>query len=295
MKKLYWILAFLILTFAGDRLGGYLLGSMTKSSQFRYSRLYDQRAEADILLIGNSRGLIFYQPYIEEKTGKSTFNFSYNGMPVDLMAALVKDYYEYYPAPKQMVVDVTLCDRLNNEMLVGFNTYSAYSPRLDSLIIEKQPTMGRATRVTHLFRYNSEIFQRALFYSNKSDEDWLLDRVINQNLQEAANSLEPYQINYQPDTTDQTYLLRHLNDIVRTGQSHGTRVSLVINPYYPPFAQSIQNLTAFREAIEAATGLKVRDYSESIQDVEGFGDYQHLNKNGARQYIDLLLQDGVLE
>jgi len=89
LKKILWIIALLIITFAGDRLGGWILKQQVDKSQFRYSRMYTDRGEADILLVGNSRGLIFYEPHIEEVTGKKTLNLSYNGMSVDLMNQLV--------------------------------------------------------------------------------------------------------------------------------------------------------------------------------------------------------------
>ena len=65
MKKPLWFIALFALVFAGDRLGGRLLQKQVDSSLFRYSRLYRGDAAADILLVGNSRGLTFYQPYIE--------------------------------------------------------------------------------------------------------------------------------------------------------------------------------------------------------------------------------------
>ena len=75
MKKTGWYVAFLIVLLAGDRTAGYLLQQQVAQSQFRYSRMYHGTAGADILLLGNSRGLTFYQPYIEEKTGLKIFPF----------------------------------------------------------------------------------------------------------------------------------------------------------------------------------------------------------------------------
>jgi len=295
VKKILWIVALLVLTFIGDRLGGWILKKQVDKSQFRYSRLYTDRAQSDILLVGNSRGLIFYEPYIEEMTGKKTLNLSYNGIPVDLMNTLVQDYFEKYPAPQQMIVDVTMCDRINDQLTTGFNTYSPYSENLEKLILERGGNMGYGAKVSHLFRYNSEIFQRALYYSNKSDKDWLLDRVINQNMVEAAVDLDTYYIDLHPDTLDQDYLLENLDQLVKTAKGKGTEVQLVINPYYPAFAKSITNLPAFKAKIESYTGLKVNDYSTAVTEEKGFGDYQHLNKYGARLYLDLLKRDGVLK
>ena len=73
MKKIYWILAIIALFFIGDRVGGYIVKQVVLKSQFRYSRMYKGEAKADILLVGNSRGLSFFQPTIEEFTKKETF------------------------------------------------------------------------------------------------------------------------------------------------------------------------------------------------------------------------------
>ena len=67
MKNIIWIIATIALAFLGDRTAGWVLGKITTESNFRYSRLYGGEAECDVLLVGNSRGLIFYQPYVEEK------------------------------------------------------------------------------------------------------------------------------------------------------------------------------------------------------------------------------------
>ena len=282
----WWILATLALFFVGDRLGGAVLESMVESSQFRYSKLLNDTGEADILLVGNSRGLMFYQPYIEETTGKNTLNLSYNGMPMNLAAGLVEDYFDRYPAPEVMVLDVTMCDRENLQLIRDFRTYAAKSDRLSDLLREEAPRNYWGAKFSHLYRYNSEIFQRALYYRNRSDEDWLLDRVINDRMVAGIEDTEDYTITMVG--------LEELKKTVELAQSKGTEVRLVINPYYPPFAQKIQNLTQFRRAVTEATGLEVADYSLAVADTQGFGDYQHLNKAGSRAYIDRLLADGVL-
>ena len=282
----WWILATLALFFVGDRLGGAVLESMVESSQFRYSKLLNDTGEADILLVGNSRGLMFYQPYIEETTGKNTLNLSYNGMPMNLAAGLVEDYFERYPAPEVMVLDVTMCDRENLQLIRDFRTYAAKSDRLSDLLREEAPRNYWGAKFSHLYRYNSEIFQRALYYRNRSDEDWLLDRVINDRMVAGIDDTEDYTITMVG--------LEELKKTVELAQSKGTEVRLVINPYYPPFAQKIQNLTQFRRTVTEATGLEVADYSLAVADTQGFGDYQHLNKAGSRAYIDRLLADGVL-
>lgn len=289
MKNIFWIFGVLLLAFVGDRVGGIVLSKITDQSQFRYSRLYNGEAGCDVLLAGNSRGLIFYQPYIEEKTGLTTTNLSYNGMPMELAAPIIKDQFDKNGTPKLLIIDVTLVDkRMDARLTTGFNFYTPYSERLTDLMRDSFPKDLYAGKVTNLYRFNSEVFQRALYYLKKSDKDWLLDRVISKSLQNDVVKLDSFNYDFN------NKMLSELTDVVKYAQQKGTKVELVVNPYFPPFAEKIFNLNELKNAIQKATGLKVHDYANSIQGVDGFGDYQHLNKNGAKAYLDLLIKDGVL-
>lgn len=272
---------------AGDRVGGYFLQQQVAQSQFRYSRMYHGAAGADILLLGNSRGLTFYQPYIEEKTGLKTFNMSYNGLPMDVAKVLVQDYLERYPAPKQLLIDITSCDRRNDELMAGFLSYSGQSFRLDTLIHNKLEKVWWGGKISALFRYNNEIFQRALSHRNHTDADWLLDRVIAPKLAaEVAQHQYPLEIH--------PYLLQQLKEICAGAQARGVEVRLVVGPYFPQFAQNVANLDALKRATEAATGLNVTDYSSALSDPTDFGDFMHPNIQGSKNFIDLMRSDGVL-
>lgn len=285
MRKLLWYPAFFALVFAGDRLGGWFLQMQTDASQFRYSRLYRGEAGADILLVGNSRGLTFYQPHIEEITGKTTFNLSYNGLPADAAKVLVQDYLDRYPAPQCMVVDITSCDRSNDELLTGFLTYSAHSQRLDTLIRSKQPKMWWGSQAAWLTRFNNEIFQRAMLHRSQSDKGWMLDRVISDRLVAAAAE-NNYPLDVHP------YLVQQLKEMVASARAHGVPVKLVISPYLPNFV--VTNLDALKTAVETATGLPVADYRNALADPALFGDFMHPNRRGAMQYLDMMKRDAVL-
>ncbi|HFA51830.1 MAG TPA: hypothetical protein ENJ95_22670 [Bacteroidetes bacterium] len=290
MKNIIWVIAVLLLAFAGDRIGGLVLKKITDQSQFRYSRLYNGQAGCDVLLAGNSRGLIYYQPYIEEKTGYTTTNLSYNGMPMELAAPIIKDHIDKNGAPKLLLLDISLIDkRMDASLTAAFNFYTPYSERLSALMRDSFPNDFYGGKVTHLYRYNSEVFQRALYYLKKSDKDWLLDRVISPTLQKNVVKINSFNYDFNEKMLDD------LKDMVSYAQKNNVKVKLLLNPYFPPFAKKIFNKTELINAVQKATGLKVYDYANSIQGVDGFGDYQHLNKNGARAFIDLLVEDGILE
>ncbi|MCH2083750.1 MAG: hypothetical protein MK226_15250 [Saprospiraceae bacterium] len=289
MKKWYWLIATVVILFVGDRMMGKLLENIVLSSQFRYSRMYRGDAAADILLVGNSRGLIFYQPFLEEQLGVKTFNLSYNGLPADLTDVLVKDYLDLYPKPKLVLIDVSLCDRINKELINGFATYASQSKRIKELIRNQDAKVAGGLEASWLYRYNSEVFQRALFYKNKSDEDWLLDRKITEEIKAKLTPDYEFIIKYPEEMPKQ------LGETVAYLRKQNINVQLVLNPYYPPFVDHITNLDEFIKEIEAATQMKVANYATAVQKEAYFGDFQHLNKVGSKVYLEQLIKDGLLE
>ena len=288
MKHLFWYLGFVILLFLGDRLGGLFLHRQVLNSQFRYSELYRRASEADILLLGNSRGLTFYQPHIEQITGKTTCNLSYNGLPMDAAKCLTLDFLDiknFDPkGTQQMIIDITMCDRENDELLAGFLCYTRRSKDLDTLIHNKLPKVWWGGQVSWLFRYNNEIFQRALFYRNHSDKDWLLDREISKELASEV-SKHSYDLEIHP------YLIQQLKETVAAAAPF-RRISLVIGPYFPGF--EVKNLDLLKSEVEKATGLPVHDYRAALTDPSDFGDFMHPNKKGSMKFLDLLKKDGIL-
>lgn len=290
MQIAKWTLWLLILVLLGDRAISLAFFKAVEASEFRYSRMYREEEDCELLFAGNSRGLMFYQPYIEAATGTSTLNLSYNGMPMALADALIRDYLERHRPPKVLILDITLLDsRMDARLIPGFQCYRPASARLAALARDSFPLDFQVATAFHLYRYNSEVFQRALFYLFKPDTDWLLDRVMAASMVSDTASLPDFSIHFEERNLGQ---LAELAEHVRQA---GVRVELVVNPYFPAFANKIVNLRDFIRLTEEATGLKVRDYSMAVQAVHGFGDYQHLNKQGARILVEQLVSDGLFE
>ncbi len=55
LAPLAYIAAVLAILFAGDRVGGFVLGQLVDRSEFRFSRIYRGGIDGDILAIGDSR------------------------------------------------------------------------------------------------------------------------------------------------------------------------------------------------------------------------------------------------
>ena len=295
MKKIYWILALIILFFLGDRIGGYIFHQAIDKSGFRYSRMYRGEANCDLLFMGNSRGLGFYQPYIEEVTGKKTFNLSYNALPIDLGKVLLADFLEKNNTPKTLVLDVSMTNRIDTTLISGFNVYTPYSEGLSKVVKGAVPNVYYGGKLSHLFLHNGEIFQRAIRYLNNTDEAWLNDRVISDGLISKVHVLHDSIVGpFSEDPKVIDFIYDELNGTVQIAKDKGINVKLVINPFFPLYADKMVNYKEFIQKVETLTGLKVHDYSKAIQDRDAFSDFQHLNRKGSQQYIDLLKRDGIL-
>ena len=296
MNKIYWILALIALFFLGDRIGGYLFNQAIDKSGFRYSRMYRGEANCDLLFMGNSRGLDFYQPYIEEVTGKKTFNLSYNALPMDLGKALLEDYLENNNKPEVFVLDVSMTNRIDTTLISGFNVYAPYSEGVSEVVKGSVPNVYYGGKLSHLFLHNGEIFQRAIRYLSNTDEAWLNDRVISDGLIGKVHELHDSIVgpfDTKPEVVD--FIYDELNKTVQVAKNQGIKVKLVINPFFPLYADKMVNYDDFEQKVETLTGLKVHNYAKAIQDRDAFSDFQHLNRKGSQQYIDILKRDGIFD
>ncbi len=282
-----WIPVFLLVLFLGDRAAGLVLMKIESGSKFRFTTMYKKEAACDILIAGNSRGLSFYQPFIEEKTNQKVFSLAYNGMSSSLLHVFIQDYYERHEPPKKLILEVTCADRFNKELTPAFSTYASYSPNIRKYLKKENPNTYYGTQLSHLLRYNSEVFQRSLRYLSFSDKFWLTDRTISEAMQAESETLKKVSIDHIPELQDA------LGDIVRLARSKGTEVELVIAPFLPNYKKAMYNLTDYIVEVERQTGLKVKNYSGAIQEPKYFGDYFHINVFGSEKFIDILHRDRV--
>ena len=294
MKKLYWIAAVIILFFAGDRLAGLVLKKMVANSQFRYSKMYQGKADCELLFMGNSRGLGFYQPYIEEVTGKKTFNLSYNALPLNLGRVLLEDYLQHNKKPEIFILDVTMMNRVDTTLVSGFNVYSPYSDNLGAVLKTHSKNVFYGGQLSHLFLHNSEIFQRAMFYYGNSDKDWIIDRVINENMASSVDEQADFYVGpFDYSTVEMMYV--ELQKIEKICAANDIKLKLVISPFFPPFVKKIVNFEHFEKRVDAVTSAPFYNFADAVSDPTGFGDYQHVNIKGAKQFIDKMKAEGVFE
>lgn len=206
---------------------------------------------------------------------------SYNGLSGELFEALLRDYLAQYPAPDVLCVEVTMCYRSSDALIAGMTPFARPGSALDSLIRRRSPEIWRGARLSALFRHNGEPFQRALYYLNRSDEDWLLDRAISPELAErvGAESLD-----IQIDESGYRAMVAG----IRAAQSHGVKVRLMIAPYAPGYR--VSGLEVLKARLKADVGVEVEDYSGALNDMRYFGDYNHINLAGAAVFMSMIFR-----
>ncbi|MFN4079666.1 MAG: hypothetical protein ACK4NS_02100 [Saprospiraceae bacterium] len=276
---LWWLALFVLILWGGDRLGGLALRKVVERSGFRYARQYRGDARADVVLAGNSRGLGFYQPEIARLTGWTTYNMSYNGLSGELFESLLRDYLDQYPAPDELCVEVTMCYRSSGALVAGMTPFARPGSALDALIRRRSPATWWSARLSALFRHNGEPFQRALYYLNRSDEDWLLDRVISPEL---AARVSADSLNIRIDESGYRAMVAG----IRAAQSREVKVRLIIAPYAPGYR--VEGLEALKIRLKADVGIEVEDYAGALDDMRYFGDYNHINLAGAAAFMAMI-------
>ena len=286
-KNFLYIGYFFILLFAGDRLMSNIIkNSIIEKSQFRYSRMYAQKAKADLVFIGNSRGLCFYQPFIEQLTGKSTFNLSYNGLPSNLAKVLLEDYVQFNGKPKLVIIEASMLAR-RKEIVATFGCYSSYSKGLENLIYDVSKSMGSFNKLLHLTRYNGEVFQRALYYVGKTDTTLLNDRVISERA-----------LNKKFEDTEKLYdtlAIADFKSMVNYCRNENIPFKIVLNPYLPIYRKEMKDVDQFIKELSAGIKAPVLDYSTAIKETNHFADYFHINKNGSMELMQIFTRDKIFE
>jgi hypothetical protein len=284
MKKASWVIFFIAVLFAGDRLIGMYFQHEVDKSMFRYSRMYRGEGKADIVIVGNSRGLNLFQPYMEQQTGRKTFSLCYYSMPCEIAAVIAEDYLDRYKV-QTVLCEISIVEMSDDRLLPGFTTYLPDSKRIDSVLKNKVKNSWISSKVSHIYKYNNEVFQRALFYRNRLDNDWFFDRTISDR---AAKEAEGLSVEWKVPE-------KHVQDLKQLAdycKARNINLKFIIGPFFPKY--QVKNLDKLKQRVEEVTGIPVRDYSYSIQDITAFSDYNHANIKGGKEVVDLMIKDGVL-
>jgi hypothetical protein len=282
-RAMVWLLVLAAIVIAGDHLAAIVLRQVLLRSQFRYSRLYRGGNDADIIILGDSRGVhSFYAPALEEMTGHRVLNLSYNSMSPPIAETLLMDYLDRNRAPRMVILEPT-CAITSGALTSELRTYAGLSPRMAAMYATTHPAAARAARLFWLFPLNSEFFIQALHYIRRSDQDWIIRETIPPVLRERS-----YRWPLVPGAANVEALVR----MVRMLRARNIEVRLIMAPYAPNNVP--QNAAGFATLLSRRTRQPVLNYTAAIGDFDLFADTVHLNERGSRELLRMLVRDGVL-
>jgi hypothetical protein len=278
------LLTLLLVFLMGDRWLGILLDQAMLNTQFRYSMLYGGHAQADVLVLGNSRAVnSFYAPELGKRLRCRCVNLAYNGMSPDVALALFQDFLERHRAPRLLILEGTCVD--NSSMcVVNLKPYWRHSSRLTAIARRVAPKSVVASKLSRLFDYNCELFFRALSYRRGNDQSWINRYTIDKDLVRLTQQMAPLEL---PGISAEE--VRSLRAIFDLAVQHGTELRVVIAPYLPAYRMKLTNFEPWKAELQAALpNAEIIDLSLRLTDTACFADRLHTNLRGSNAILDEL-------
>jgi hypothetical protein len=309
-RPITYVLLFLAVVLAGDWGLSYLFDAALYRSHSRFSRLYDGRAAADIVVIGNSRGFhSFHAPTMEKALGEEVINLSYNALPSELSYVILSDYLEHNRKPRLLILEVSNV-RMSPDVITELKPYTNRSEGLSRVLEREQPTAFRAAQVSHLFRLNGEQFFQNLRYLKGDDQGRIHRGVMTQAVIDTVAEMDeaPFleNMNFPPGLTDEERAQKRADYIewnmdglrksVAKAQAEGIEVRLVLAPYYVPYRAKISDWASIVADIQQAAGdVPIWDYSLALGDPNELADRVHPNLTGAVKLLEIMQRDRFFE
>jgi hypothetical protein len=295
IRRLLVLLAVVAICFlVVDRAAGYALNNLVKQSGFRFSELYAGGHQADVLVLGNSRAVnAFYAPEMEKKLEQSVFNLGYNGMSMELCEVVLLDYLDHNERPSIVILEVTNLN-VSNGLLKDFKLFSGMSFRIAELLRRDESVLYNASKLTHLYRFNSELFLRTLVYLNGDDQSWINSGSISEAFGESAH--------FDDETFKEAYPVHGANwealiRILAVCLERNIEVRLVASPYLPVYRNAMTEYDAskagFIERLEGRAGIF--DFTLALGDYKDFADAIHINRRGSDRLLEMMIEDGVFD
>ena len=279
---------FLAVLFVGDRVGGGMLMWLVGKSGQRFPMVYSGKLEADVAILGNSRGIhMFHPPAIEREVGGKVANLSFNDLPPAIMPILWGDYLQHHAPPRLLVLEVSC---------IGVVDYPASTERF-TVLMPKNVEFGRAiysenprhywlSQLSHLFRFNSPLTWRSLLFLKRDDQSWIMNSQLNETMMTETIANADAELR-----KDQT----RLDAIKRTiaiAEEHNVEVRCVIAPYAPLYFERLDGFDSWLDWVESSLGRPVEDLSQQVTEMEHFADHLHLHEAGASHFAKALSSQG---
>jgi len=233
---------------------------------------------ADVLVLGNSRAdNHFPVSALQDMTCGRALNLGMGGAPTVLSALLWDDYVERHGAPRLLVLEPTgLVD--NPHDLADLPLLAYYSPRIDAFVRQENQELWMANHAFNLMTFNNNQTMRLIAGLLKPAADRTLVGAIPDPMK-AQLAAAP-----EETMTADAANWQALDHIIASAQAQGTRVAVVITPYFPTYAGKLKNFDAFFADLKGRlpAGVTVIDARRAVDKDELFMDALHVNEDGVR-------------
>ncbi|MBP2302331.1 hypothetical protein [Azospirillum picis] len=289
MYRLLACIALIVVTVtAMDRVLASALGDLLLQSSDRFMAIYrpaePDKAPADVVVLGNSRAdNHFPVSTLGEVACGQALNLGMGGAPTVLSALLWEDYLERHDAPRLLVLEPTgLVD--NPHDLADLPMLGYYSPRIDDFVRQENRELWLANNAFHLLTFNNNQTMRLAAGLMRPADDRTLVGVMPEPLK-AQLAAAPDEVMTADDAN-----WRALERIIGAAQARGTKVAVVITPYFPSYIAKLTNFDAFFGDLKARLpkGVTVIDARRAVDKPEMFMDSLHVNADGVRAMFTAL-------
>lgn len=291
IRLLACIALIVVLVATIDRVLASALGDLFLRSDDRFMAVYRPTAPdekpADVVVIGNSRAdNHFPADAVQAVTCGSAINLGMGGAPTTISDVLWQDYVERHGAPRLLILEPTgVVD--DPRSLADVPLLAHYSARVDALVKETDHSLWLSNQAFHLMAFNSnQTIRLAAGLVRPSGDRTLSGHVPAPLRAQLANAPEERMEGFQPNW-------EALDRIIRTAQAHGTRVAVVVTPYFPVHSAKLTNFDAFFADLKRRLPPDVSfiDGRRAVQKEELFMDALHVNQEGVQAMFTALEPD----
>lgn len=282
-KPLLTVAGLILLVFAADRLASVALDALMLRSDYRLSRLYAGKIDADVVAFGSSRAIHMLDPAkLSARAGVKVYDLGLNRIDMGTEEIFIRDYLAHNPKPKLVLLEVS---NLNwaDSAAGEYSAFADQSPALGAKLDSEQKSLFPWRHIFHTYTFNGDLIWRVMIglKGHGDQEGSPLNQTITPSVVEAFRKRN-WVFDAQADK------MAILQDTVRALEAKGVKVELVLapihssvlGPWRPKYVADLQ--TAF-------PGRVIHDFSTAAPDA-GFSDPLHLNAPGREAFAPSLAQ-----
>jgi hypothetical protein len=281
--------------FISDRVLSLAFHKLIDKSGFRFSRVSKLESN-EYVILGNSRGVnSVNERFCVNDLGVRVINLSYNGLTPVLIDNIISDLNNMETFKKTTFLievsaflgweEVKTTEGCKSRLVLKYNEvvpdilfpFRHNFASVDSVYKKLYPLNS----FFHLLNYNNEGFLRGMYYLNKTDDNWVNRKEIDQSLIEYYSNMNCIQFSFDKDNLDQ---------FVNTMSNKNINFKFFMAPWHPSYKDKFVNYDVVLNIIESQYNINVIRLDNLTLDNSAFADGMHTNIKGAKYLSKVLLE-----